>query len=268
MNSELDIIKINVLGNPFFDILSIIALLRFVDCFWLPKQSPRWFILHIFGNLIIIFYTFNDFWTMLSDPIKGVNTITSNIPMNITVAMHFYHMIFFDNLYFIDWLHHILMMFVAICSYISDHGMIGNCVLFSITGLPGMIDYILLVLLHYKKIHFLTEKQINSFLNAWIRGPGVLFGSYGFYLGYKYGNLDYQGNNILIQIVYYTIMILVNSIIFWNGQYFAYRVIGNYHTRKTEEKYGMKKKEDVDDNDEYDELKNTHLGRLVKESVN
>ena len=41
-------------------------------------------------------------------------------------------------------------------------------------GLPGGIDYLLLILVKIGKIKSIEEKRINTYLNNYIRAPGIL----------------------------------------------------------------------------------------------
>ncbi len=47
--------------------------------------------------------------------------------------------------------------------------------LFFMTGIPGGITYLLLILVRYNYITKLTEKRISKHLNLWLRMPGILF---------------------------------------------------------------------------------------------
>ena len=49
--------------------------------------------------------------------------------------------------------------------------------MFFLTGLPGCIDYFLLGLVKLNILDKLKEKQINVYINNWIRGPGCVIGS-------------------------------------------------------------------------------------------
>ena len=48
-------------------------------------------------------------------------------------------------------------------------------------GLPGGIDYYLLIQVKRGKIKSIEEKKINTYLNNYIRAPGILL-NYWFYI--------------------------------------------------------------------------------------
>jgi hypothetical protein len=155
--------------------------------------------------------------------------------LNITVALHFYHVLFFEKLSPIDWLHHILMISIAIGSYYCPTSVIvtTNGLLFFLNGLPGAIDYFILTLVKYDLMHPIQEKELNSYLNIWIRSPGVIIGAHNMYLTTVYAN--YKPNIFM--------KTLIMSILVWNAQYFTYRVVGNYFTKLTIKCVDLEQKE-------------------------
>ena len=118
-----------------------------------------------------------------------------------------------------DLYHHFISVFLCtpLCYVYNKKGL--ACYLFFNTGLPGGIDYLLLVLVKNNKIKGLTEKKINSYLNTYIRMPGGLITSY---LVYKDA---YQYNNsVLITMGMY----LLSFIIYMNSAFFGKLAIENY----------------------------------------
>jgi hypothetical protein len=55
--------------------------------------------------------------------------------------------------------------------FISKSGVIGNFCLFFICGVPGGIDYAMLVAVKMNMMKPIREKKINVHLNTWIRAP-------------------------------------------------------------------------------------------------
>lgn len=190
---------------------------------WLSKA--RWFVLHTIANAIVVYFVWNDVSSLFLNPIMAFNRRPDYSGLNITVALHFYHAIFFKNLPMIDWIHHILMIGIAIRSYYCPGSVIvtTNALLFFLNGLPGGIDYFLLTLVKYEFIRPIREKELNSYLNIWIRSPGVIVGTFCMYLTTVYANYS---PDVLTRDV-------ILSILMWNAQYFTYRVIGNYYTKLT-----------------------------------
>ena len=164
--------------------------------------------------------------SVLKDPLNSIKILGSTTPINLTVALHYYHMIFFDYLHTIDWIHHILMMYVGYNVYFNPEvGLVSNYIIFFINGFPGGLDYILLILNKYNFIQSLTEKKLNSYINIWIRSPGILIGTYCLYLA-RYIQPNYHPNLIDSLSIF--------GLLFWNAQYFTYRVVYNYSQRITE----------------------------------
>lgn len=188
-------------------------------------KKARWFILHTIANIFVVYYAWNDLFHLLENPIMAFNRVPHYEALNITVALHFYHALFFKNLVFIDWVHHILMISIAIMSYHCPSSVIiaTNGLLFFLNGLPGGIDYFLLTLVKYELIHPIQEKKLNSYLNIWIRSPGTLISAYNMYLTTVYAN--YYPS--------FRVKTLTMVILIWNAQYFTYRVVGNYFTKLT-----------------------------------
>ena len=213
---------------------AIAYIIMFIAIFWIVDnlivkrflKKARWYSLHLLGNSLVVYYVAGDFYHLLINPIKAFSRKPIYDGLNITVALHFYHVIFFSNLTFIDWLHHVLMITIAIISYFCPPSVTvaTNGLLFFLNGFPGGVDYLMLILVKYKIIRPIREKELNSYLNIWIRSPGILIGTHNLYLTTIYSNYK---PNITTQLL--SIIILV-----WNAQYFTYRVIGNYFTKLTQ----------------------------------
>jgi len=198
-----------------FAFIGLIDLVLYLTRF----NKSRWFKLHLIVNLIVVIYTFNDFKNVLINPMKRYSGYKSSlIPPNITFALHLYHVLLFRNLQVVDWIHHCVMMSVLMFAFYCPHSSITNTILFVTNGLPGGIDYFLLILVKDKKIQQLTEKKINSKLNVWLRGPAILFTSYIVYLQWRYSLTD---SSLIITL---TIM----TALYWNAQYFTERVVYNW----------------------------------------
>ena len=73
---------------------------------------------------------------------------------------------------------------------------------FTLCGLPGGIDYLLLILLKYNIINKITEKKINRFLNLLIRWPLMFLGGYMFVLNIeKLNNKDLNTFSYIMMIL-------------------------------------------------------------------
>lgn len=226
------------INQNVFDIAIFTLIFGILDLLIIPKNS-RWFTLHTISNAFTTYYSFPDFLLTWIYPMKSVGVMNWR-PLNITVTLHFYHMFFFKNLNKIDWIHHIVMMYVGIYMYLFPLGAPINSVIFFINGLPGGIDYFLLALVKHNLISPFTEKSINIYLNNWIRSPGILISTYLAILLSFTNNHTFQIPHILPNFVpgYFIIEcflgLLIPIALYWNAQYFNQRVLLNYSKRLTE----------------------------------
>jgi hypothetical protein len=108
----------------------------------------------------------------------------------------------------------------AIIILIRDNsgGELVNFLMFFLSGFPGGLDYIMLIFVKLGWMDSLKEKQINSQINTWIRGPGILIGAVLLYIHYHLGTLQVDPARM-----FYSLIAL-----YWNAQYFSNRVIINY----------------------------------------
>ena len=205
------------------EICGIMLIFFMIDYSVIPNKA-RWFILHTISNTFTTYYTLGSVINVLSDPIKMLSVQPSYTPLNITIALHLYHIVFFNNLVAIDWIHHILMCGIAAGSYFYNIGECTNFIIFFINGLPGGLDYLMLSLVKHGKIHYMIEKRLNAYINLWIRSPGIICGIFNLYLAMLYSDeFSWISGRILILVAF-----------LWNAQYFLYRVIRSYVIRSQE----------------------------------
>lgn len=184
----------------------------------------RYYLVHSICNSFIIYFTLSDVYATYFDFGNFYNYPMNYRAAMLTFGLHLYHTIwYFKKLRFDDWLHHILSVGIALPLSMATHAgsLLGHS-LFYLTGLPGMIDYFLLFLNRNGLIKKNTEKQINCFLNLWIRCPGCITHSALTMVGFNM--LD---NGIITQYGKNT-SIITALIVFWNGIYFMNQVVVNY----------------------------------------
>jgi hypothetical protein len=211
------------LGIYFFCFIMYLILFIVSDKILGKKVQGKYYLIHFFNNLFITFYTYPNVIESFTDLYNYSDYITNPQTIIITIALHIYHIIiYFNNLRFDDWLHHILMIGVVVpTSIFMNVGSLLGLGLFFITGLPGGIDYFLLFLVRNKIIDKLLEKKINTYLNIWIRCPGCIIHST-------------MATMILLKdrelLSYFDIFAsgMCVTIIFWNGVYFMNQVVQNY----------------------------------------
>lgn len=174
--------------------LMCLALLVVYDLAFCLRRPGRWFKCHAFANLITVVFSLRAMlqWAIhplsVSTPIGqeapdplGPNGLDPEVLLHanndwailMILAVHTYHCIGF-NLSKQDIFHH--FMFVPTIGvgggFLIPWGPVRNCLCFFISGFPGGVDYVMLVLLKNGMTDKLTCKRLSAAINVWIRGPG------------------------------------------------------------------------------------------------
>jgi len=181
----------------------------------LVKKQSRWYFIHSIVNFIILSNTYKDVYNTFtcSNPVTIKPSMDINVMNSLITSLHVYHLFFYTNLRLDDYLHHIIMLTVFNISILQVQGSYPGTLLFFMNGLPGFIDYSLLSLTKYNLLSKKREKYINTFLNVYVRSPGILL---------TLGNLFYNVENK-------NAMIFLNGFfIFFNSQYYTRDVCINY----------------------------------------
>lgn len=185
----------------------------------------KYYLIHFLNNMYLVYLTFNDVLYTYFNFENFINYPPNYESATLTFALHFYHIIcYYPKLRFDDWLHHILMIFVALPLAISTNGgsLLGHS-LFYLTGLPGGIDYLLLFLVRNGFIKSITEKTINNYINLWLRAPGCISHSILTFVGY-----NMYKYTVLTSWYDCFCCLTTAGIIYWNGIYFMNQVVVNY----------------------------------------
>lgn len=182
------------------------------------KKEARWYFIHSLANLFILTYTYKDVYNTFTHPTPLIckSTIPINIMNSVITSLHSYHLIFYTNLKLDDYIHHIVMIIIFNLSILQVKGSYPGSFLFFMNGLPGFIDYSLLFLNKYNMVTKINEKYINTFLNVYIRSPGILL---------TIGNLLSNVENKSF-LSYFNLFF-----IFFNSQYYTRDVCINYGTK-------------------------------------
>ena len=148
-------------------------------------------------------------------------------PTCIVIAMHLYHMLSF-KLDSNDYFHHLLFVpTIGGINFVYPLGPLCNVLCFFISGLPGGVDYMLLAYVKMGKISAYTEKRINCSINTWLRAPGInvfcVLALCAWVNPPK--EADPPAGWCFLPVV---------CLAYFNGQYYAQRVVGNYYIRKTQ----------------------------------
>lgn len=209
-----------------------LLVLGFVD-FALASRyfaKGRWLLLHALANFAVAGFSAKDSMNTFLDPASSCLGDYSLIPVHIIAALHMYHLIAFRNLSVDEWVHHLLFGgVISGVGMIYRSGPLQNLVAMFICGLPGGVDYILLVCVKYGFVPKLEEKKWNARINVWLRSPGLMLCSAFMYVAMMYG----QNESTCSQNKFKTC--LTAALIFLNGQYYMQVVVGN--TFRKDEKY-------------------------------
>lgn len=180
-----------------------------------------YYLMHSLHNGVIVYLTGYEVYKTLTDFKYVLSSPKNMLALEFVFALHFYHIArYWRKFRFDDWLHHILMIGIALpIGWIADSRTLLGYSLFFTTGLPGGIDYALLCLTRNNLLNKTTEKNINAWLNTWIRSPGCI----------SHATLTLM--LISIESIMFSQMwwygIIVASLTFWNGQYFMRQVVEN-----------------------------------------
>eukprot|EP01064_Diplonema_japonicum_P015959 TRINITY_DN24001_c0_g1_i1.p1 TRINITY_DN24001_c0_g1~~TRINITY_DN24001_c0_g1_i1.p1 ORF type:complete len:307 (+),score=98.24 TRINITY_DN24001_c0_g1_i1:50-970(+) len=190
----------------------------------LRKMTSPYYIAHIIINFSICVLTFPDLVYILTDTVDALKVTKVNTwALELCNALHLYHVAVFTDLRFVDYLHHIVMVFFCMpLFYVAEYGPLANYNMFFVSGLPGGLDYIMLCLVREKKMKKLEEKKWNTSINIWLRGPFLL------------GSVFFSHVQVsLLRDVLSTSQIICRyicqAIQFWNAMYFTESVVGDYY---------------------------------------
>lgn len=173
---------------------------------------------HAIHNALIVYSTLPDVVYTITN-FQSVATYPTNFfAIELCVALHLYHIVLYWRKFRMDdWLHHILMIGIALPIGAALHaGSLMGYSLFFTTGLPGGIDYSLLFLNRNGVISKDIQKRVNCWIQVWLRSPGcvsqaafttvyILSSPHSIYT--LYGGL------------------LTAYLNYWNGQYFMQQVV-------------------------------------------
>lgn len=183
-----------------------------------------YYLIHGVHNIAIAYLTFPDVYNTFVD-FQTIPLAQTNVNAAALVfALHFYHIwVYWNKLRFDDYLHHGLMIFVALPIGLSiPSGSLLGFNLFFTTGFPTILDYFLLTCVRNGLIHPLTEKRVNSHLQLWLRAPGCVAQATAAALFVVSNSLSWW-------------MLIPSLLTYWNGMYFMAQVIVDRTRRELEE---------------------------------
>jgi hypothetical protein len=139
----------------------------------------RWFAVHAMVNAIIVGMTAVQAVDVFRLPnpydsctCKGSpGSCAAHAPLCLSLGLHIWHGLSYP-LKPIDWVHHIPNWgFTTAVIYYSWGPMQGFSLFWALMGVPGMLDYALLVGVKQGWIHARVEKDWNQTINVWLRCP-------------------------------------------------------------------------------------------------
>ena len=206
-------------------LLACFYVIGYTGCFCILDQliyrfEGRYYAIHALHNAAIVWTTAPDVYTTLTNFQQVQHEPNNMFAVQICFALHFYHIIMYRNkLRFDDWLHHGLMVGVALplTEIVPPSAILGHSMFF-INGLPGMIDYSLLFLVRNNYIEKQTEKRVNRLLNIWVRCPGCVMTT-----GFILMNIT-NAMSIQQKIASFAMA----GCVYWNGIYFMDQVVRDY----------------------------------------
>jgi hypothetical protein len=201
-----------------FQLITAFSGLALIDIFK-PKMpdKARWWYIHTCLNALVVITAFNDTIRCFTNPtLCFTETWSTSWPCMLTFAGHLYHVVFFRNLHFMDWVHHILMVFLMIPITLIYQCHIGsNYASFGLSGLPGGIDYLLLTLVKCNKLDPMVEKSWNVQIQTWFRMPFLILGTVFWYIQWLEGTMHWTS-------------IISVALTYWNAIFFMKDTVCNF----------------------------------------
>ena len=203
--------------------ISCFILLHFFVDLIINSKNNTYYLMHFILNMYICYETLDTMIQILFHQVDPLDEIQNVKPMEIITAFHLYHIIiFFKKLTLTDWIHHVVNVLVSYILVLQLFPVrMTNYVVFFICGLPGGIDYGLLFLTKINLMARCTEKKINTYLNQYLRVPGLVIGvgrMWDLYI--KHVNVISTVEKVAALFIMFTIMM--------NALYFSKLVCENY----------------------------------------
>lgn len=183
-------------------------------------NRTRWYLLHIFINILTAITSFSGIYqsyyhlTDSLNPIEMAKPFTLNwlygpsspFPTMLVASGHLYHILRFsvtkDDIY-----HHLLFaLSMSTINMLCNYGYARNIVSFSLSGLPGIFEYTIMVLY---KLNYLTKKNMRylvTFFHTFLRFPLGLITFIHLFYQVLFNHLMESKINVLIV----SLLLLVN----------------------------------------------------------
>lgn len=135
-----------------------------------------YYAVHVFHNVAMSLITASDVWKSFRYFGSALSFPVNFDAVALCAALHLYHLwIYWRTFHMDDWLHHGLMIGVALpLGSLVPAGSLMGFSLFFTTGLPGAICYAALFARNNDWMSRDTEKRISRVVNLWMRAPGCV----------------------------------------------------------------------------------------------
>jgi hypothetical protein len=210
LNEDVGFTAAALLGLAALDVLVVKPFVH-------PKA--RYFALHVAANCVSAAAAWPDVRrAFIDDPLNAfTGSSASMIANSACAAIHLYHILAF-KLRATDIFHHVTFVSV-LCGlaipFKHRGGAANNLGCFFLSGLPGALNYLFLVLSYHGKMSRHAEKKWTARVNVWLRGPAM-----SIYL--------FLGAQALLRGKYTTplwSLLVVVFLHFTNGQYYAQQTV-------------------------------------------
>lgn len=217
-------------------LLGLVAVDTLLALFFVRRSNKgHWFALHAAANLFVVALSAPDVLYTVRDPAVALSLAScddrplacNDVATSLVWAVHLYHIMAYRKIPWDDWFHHIVFCGTIIpLHFMWCWGVWANLLSFFISGLPGGIDYFLLALVKTGFLDSMTEKKVNVSLNMWIRSPGLVVTCCLAYVAFLYGDHELSWPPLTLGLL----------VVFFNGQYYAERVVGSCHVNQYKRK--------------------------------
>lgn len=187
-----------------------------------------YYLIHFVHNAFMVALTLPDVVNSLSD-FHNLEMYPQNETAAILcISLHVYHTIVYWQKFRVDdWLHHFLMIGLAIPMGLSlgRTPLLGYSLFFT-TGFSGGIDYLMLFLNRNDYITKRVEKEVNVRLNVWFRSPGSVSHA-TLVVAYALSRRPFLDMCTLGYCLFTALLT------YWNGQYFMQQVVWDLAQRSS-----------------------------------
>lgn len=164
------------------------------------------------------------------------------------LALHIFHILAFQPLEMIDWIHHFVMVIVMLpLAWLMRPATLLGHGAFWASGLPGGIDYAMLVMVKRGWLNRITEKRVMAHVSLWLRAPGCLYHALLAWIGLlRWASIDPHhpsnpNTSLLPDWMCFPATFVVMLTFFWNGPFFLRRVIESNLVAEIAERVDPKK---------------------------